>query len=212
MLMCWKAGTAVALTLLIGVATARAGEPARGNAADTMTLKLTKANDGDVEDAHWRHYHHRAYYYGFYRPYFYSYYYPRYFYRPYVYSYAPLFYYSTPAYYYPISLSVTVARTFADVRPDRATLSTQPQTNQPPPRPPEEDAVGFPYDGGPKAPPTSDEAKPMKTPPVNSVPLEGRSVSLPAAKPKYNYAAYGEDEKTKKDDRTVASKKEPGKK
>jgi hypothetical protein len=58
-----------------------------------------------------------------------------------------------------------------------------------------------------------EEAKPMKTPPAASVPLEGRSVSLPTAKPTYAYAAYGEEEKTtKKDDRTVASKKEPAKK
>jgi hypothetical protein len=58
-----------------------------------------------------------------------------------------------------------------------------------------------------------EEAKPMKTPPVNSVPLEGRSVSLPAAKPKYTFTAYGEEGRTtKKDDRTVASKKEPAKK
>jgi hypothetical protein len=216
MLMWWKTGTTVALTVLIGAATCRAAEPARGNAGDTMTLKLTKGNDGDVEDAHWRHYRHRAYYFNYYTPYAYSYYYPRYYYRPYVYYYPPpVFYYSTPAYYYPISLSATLATTLANVQPDRATLSTQAQTTQPPPRPPQEDAVGYPYNGGPNAPPPmpKEEAKPMKTPPVNSVPLEGRSVSLPAAKPKYTYAGYGEEEKTtKKDDRTVSSKKEPAKK
>jgi hypothetical protein len=210
MLMGWKTGTMVALTLLLGAAMCRAAEPGRGGTSDTMTLKLTKGNDGDVEDTHWWRHRYRSYYYSYYSPYVYSYYYPRYYYRPYVYSCAPpVVYYSGPAYCYPISLSVSVARMFADVQPDRATLSTQPPAERPPPQ---EDAVGFPYDGGPKSPPPlpPEETKPLRTP--NTVPLEGRSVSLPAAKPKYTYAAYGADEKTKKDDRTVASKKEPGKK
>jgi hypothetical protein len=209
MAMSWKVGVSIALTLLIGVAAARAADPVRGG--DTMTLKLTKATDAEVDDVHWRHHHHRGFSVGFYTPSVYSYYYPRYYYRPYVYYYpSPVYYYATPAYYYPISLSA--ASITADAPPDRAILSTKPSANQPPPRPPQEDAVGFPYDGGPKspAPLPADEVKPMKTP--YTVPLEGRSVSLPAAKAKYTYAAYGEEEKTKKDDRTVAVKKEQGKK
>jgi hypothetical protein len=234
MAMWWKAGTTVALTLLVGVATVGAGEPARGDAGDTMTLKLTRGTDAEVEDAHWRHHHHRAFYSSYFTPYAYSYYYPSYSYyypyrsyyyptyssnygyrsyRPYASYYTPpVIYYSTPAYCYPISLSATLATTFANAQRDRAPTATQ--DNQPPPRPPQEDAVGYPYDGGPKPPVPlpSDGAKPMKTPPAVSVPLEGRSVSLPAPKPKYTYTAFGEEQDTGKEDRSVASKKQPTKK
>ena len=194
--MWWKTGTAVALTLLIAVASARAAEPARANAADTVTLKLTKANNADVEDTHWR-YRRRAFYFGFYTPYVYPYYadfYPRYYYRSYAYYYPPpVVYYSTPTYNYPISLVTTATQGYADAAYGQEML--QPSADRPPPRPPQEDHL-----------------QPMKTPPTASVPLEGRSVSLPAAKPNYTYAAYGEEEKTKKENRTVATKKEPGKK
>lgn len=52
----------------------------------------------------------------------------------------------------------------------------------------------FPYDGGPvtPAPNLKDTPPSSTTPPNRTVPLEGRSVSLPKAAPKWNYPAYGE--------------------
>jgi hypothetical protein len=60
-------------------------------------------------------------------------------------------------------------------------------------------SLTYPYDGGPADPvpmpkaPQTEEKKPSAPP---MVPLEGRTVSLPAkpaAKPKYTYPAYGEE-------------------
>jgi hypothetical protein len=52
----------------------------------------------------------------------------------------------------------------------------------------------FPYDGGPvnPVPQTKDAPAPTSNPPQRSVPLEGRSVSLPKATPKWSFPAYGE--------------------
>ncbi|HTU22648.1 MAG TPA: hypothetical protein VMG10_31705 [Gemmataceae bacterium] len=51
----------------------------------------------------------------------------------------------------------------------------------------------FPYDGGPSNPvPSLKETPPSSTPAPRSVPLEGRSVSLPKTAPKWSYPAYGE--------------------
>ncbi len=50
----------------------------------------------------------------------------------------------------------------------------------------------FPYDGGPQqVVPNPRDTPPSSTTP-RSVPLEGRSVSLPKAAPKWSYPAYGE--------------------
>ena len=50
----------------------------------------------------------------------------------------------------------------------------------------------FPYDGGPQqVVPNPTDTPPSSTTP-RSVPLEGRSVSLPKATPKWSYPAYGE--------------------
>jgi hypothetical protein len=51
----------------------------------------------------------------------------------------------------------------------------------------------YPYDGGPaNLVPNLKETPPSSTPSPRSVPLEGRSVSLPKATPKWSYPAYGE--------------------
>jgi hypothetical protein len=51
----------------------------------------------------------------------------------------------------------------------------------------------FPYDGGPTNPvPNLKDTPPSSTTPPRTVPLEGRSVSLPKATPKWTYPAYGE--------------------
>lgn len=51
----------------------------------------------------------------------------------------------------------------------------------------------FPYDGGPSNPvPKAKDTPPTSNPPQRSVPLEGRSVSLPKAAPKWSFPAYGE--------------------
>lgn len=76
-----------------------------------------------------------------------------------------------------------------------ATLGT-PLPAQPPatdlvPQMPKSDGT-FPYDGGPSNPvPNLKETPPSSTTP-RSLPLEGRSVSLPKAAPKWSYPAYGE--------------------
>jgi hypothetical protein len=50
----------------------------------------------------------------------------------------------------------------------------------------------FPYDGGPSNPvPKAKDVPPASDAP-RSVPLEGRSVSLPKAAPKWSFPAYGE--------------------
>jgi hypothetical protein len=52
----------------------------------------------------------------------------------------------------------------------------------------------FPYDGGPQNPVPNPKqtSRPSTTPQQRDVPLEGRSVSLPKAAPKWTYPAYGE--------------------
>ncbi|MGH7171700.1 MAG: hypothetical protein ACRELF_04740 [Gemmataceae bacterium] len=79
-----------------------------------------------------------------------------------------------------------------------ATLGTplpalvQPGTTDRVPRMPRSDGT-YPYDGGPRNPvPNLKETPPSSTTP-RSVPLEGRSVSLPKATPKWRYPAYGEN-------------------
>jgi hypothetical protein len=55
---------------------------------------------------------------------------------------------------------------------------------------PREDGT-FPYNGGPQqVVPTPQDTAPSSAP--RTVPLEGRSVSLPKAKAKWTYPAYGE--------------------
>ena len=71
-----------------------------------------------------------------------------------------------------------------------ATLGTPPVTELAP-RMPSSDGT-FPYDGGPRNPvPNLKETPPSSITP-RSVPLEGRSVSLPKATSKWSYPAYGE--------------------
>jgi hypothetical protein len=63
----------------------------------------------------------------------------------------------------------------------------------PVPRPLAPSQGNYPYDGGPRVPvpmPKTDPA-PMNAPPA-SVPLDGRSASLPAKPAKLSYLAYGE--------------------
>lgn len=85
-----------------------------------------------------------------------------------------------------------------------ATLGTPlPQTvPQAPPVVPNGNGT-FPYDGGPQqvvpnpqaAPNPPDVSTPPAKAPRRTVPLEGRSVSLPKAAPKWTYPAYGETAK-----------------
>lgn len=74
-----------------------------------------------------------------------------------------------------------------------ATLGTPlPPRTDPVPQQPRNDST-FPYDGGPSNPaPNPKAAPPSSTTPPRSVPLDGRSVSLPKAAPKWRYPAYGE--------------------
>lgn len=60
----------------------------------------------------------------------------------------------------------------------------------PPPMPNSEGT--FPYDGGPQQVVPNPKDTPSSLPAPRSVPMEGRSVSLPRAKPKWTYPAYGE--------------------
>jgi hypothetical protein len=61
-----------------------------------------------------------------------------------------------------------------------------------PPQVPSQNGT-YPYDGGPKVPvPNSKEATPPTSAPQRTVPLEGRTVSLPKAAAKWAYPAYGE--------------------
>jgi hypothetical protein len=215
----WKFAAAFVLALFVWAGPALAG--------DTFNLKLTKDNDAVDQQAHWRHrWWHRGYY-GFYAPYHrsfnyypraygWAYWYPRTYLSPYAYYSSPAYYYSyaTPNSYYAVNLGAT-ATPYVAPNGGAATFRVQPPTevDLPPPRPYQEDS--FPYDSGPSKPPTPrEEAAPLKSPPVNSVPLEGRSVSLPAAKAKYTYTAYGEEPtriKTR-EDRAVTVKKEQGNK
>jgi len=68
----------------------------------------------------------------------------------------------------------------------------QPYVDVNPPQAPA-DAGTYPYDGGPRTPaPNSKEATPPTSTPKRTVPLEGRSVSLPKPAGKWAYPAYGE--------------------
>ena len=70
-------------------------------------------------------------------------------------------------------------------------LPAQPPVTDRVPQMPNSDGT-FPYDGGPNNPgPNLKETPPSSTTP-RSLPLEGRSVSLPKAAPKWSYPAYGE--------------------
>jgi hypothetical protein len=72
-----------------------------------------------------------------------------------------------------------------------AALPGAPQTGNAAPAPQPGNEGTFPYDGGPAKPtPTPKDTPPSTTP--RSVPLEGLSVSLPKAAPKWRYPAYGE--------------------
>lgn len=77
-----------------------------------------------------------------------------------------------------------------------------------PPQAPAEET--FPYDGGPAnpVPQANDAPAPTSNPRQRSVPLEGRSVSLPRAAPKWGYPAYGETARrtTRVSDRTYLTR------
>lgn len=70
--------------------------------------------------------------------------------------------------------------------------SAQPRSNSTPPRPLPSDDGTYPYDGGPQQAVPSPTDTPSSAPAPRSVPRDGRSVSLPRAKPKWSYPAYGE--------------------
>lgn len=78
------------------------------------------------------------------------------------------------------------------------------------PAPPQVPSDGtYPYDGGPKAPASEPETAPApKRIQQRTVPLEGRSVSLPKSGGKWTYPAYGETARrgSHRDDRIVRSK------
>lgn len=110
---------------------------------------------------------------------------------PYSYSYTPsVIYYSAAA--YPTGLAGNGAMPYAD--PAARSGRPDPQT-MPPPRPLQEDKGIYPYNGGPQNPVPMPKADPdsIRAPRQPSVPLEGRSVSVPGKKSQYTYQAYGED-------------------
>ncbi|MHB1425458.1 MAG: hypothetical protein ACYC3I_20000 [Gemmataceae bacterium] len=75
---------------------------------------------------------------------------------------------------------------------DGAAMPGAPQAGNVVPAPQPGNDGTFPYDGGPAKPaPTPKDTPPSSTTP-RSVPLEGLSVSLPKASPKWSYPAYGE--------------------
>jgi hypothetical protein len=101
-----------------------------------------------------------------------------------------------------------------------ATLGTpmygapQPRYNElNPPQAPRQNGT-YPYDGGPKVPaPNSREATPPTGAPERTVPLEGRTVSLPKTTAKWAYPAYGETARrtSSNRDQTVLTRGEPKK-
>jgi hypothetical protein len=77
-----------------------------------------------------------------------------------------------------------------------------------PPVMPRDDGT-YPYDGGPNSTVPAPQANPapMKEQPQRTVPLEGRSVSLPKATKKWIYPAYGETaRRVPAEDRTYYTK------
>lgn len=152
--------------------------------------------------------------YGYYRPYYAS-----YGYRPYYNGYYPSYYsgYYSPSYYgggyysYPYSSYYYYPCGNGESMPPATVLGSsyysQPgayQTNNVPPRPTQNgyrpNGTGdgtFRYDGGPERPlpmPGDEPAPTFQRRPT--VPLEGKIVSLPAARPSVTYAAYGEAPRT----------------
>jgi hypothetical protein len=174
-------------------------QPSSGTA---KTLELTPQNDAQNVEAwyrphryYWPHagFYYRPYAYSYYRPYYPSFYfsigrpyYPAYYVAP------PAYYYPAPLYfYYPVGLNGTIGSATSP-----AILRSGPSgvENLPLPTPvPGQPAPGtYPYDGGPANP--VPPAKPENKPPNATMPLEGRTVSVPApATSKYTYPAYGEE-------------------
>ena len=79
------------------------------------------------------------------------------------------------------------------------------------PQMPRDDGT-YPYDGGPTTPVPDPKATPAPTAePQRTVPLEGRSVSLPRPATKWAYPAYGETARRTSfaEDRTLLTKNEP---
>ena len=87
----------------------------------------------------------------------------------------------------------------------------QPYVDVNPPQAPA-DAGTYPYDGGPQpvVPAPKESVKPSTGTPQRSVPLEGRSVSLPKPTTKWAYPAYGETARriTAPSDQTVLTRGE----
>jgi hypothetical protein len=184
----------------------------------TTTLELTPANNAEDVQAWWRRggfvFAPRAVVFA--RPFV--------FYRPFfpvvslgvvrpvvpvVYATPPAFYYAPPPWFsfYPAGLNVTIASPAAP-----SILRSGPSgiENLPLPTPvPGQPAPGtYPYDGGPANP--VPPAKRENKPPNATMPLEGRTVSVPApATPKYAYPAYGEERtpKSSPPDRTLLIRK-----
>jgi hypothetical protein len=87
---------------------------------------------------------------------------------------------------------------------------TLPSTNPTPPQMPRDDGT-YPYNGGPSTPPPDPKTIPVPaTAPQRTVPLEGRSVSLPKPATKWAYPAYGETARRTSfaQDRTLLAKDE----
>lgn len=133
-----------------------------------------------------------------YRPYYYGWY-PRWYsygYRPYYYSsysVGPQVYYADPC-YYPTTTTLQVMPPAVSLN-GGPSLRTQPTLNadtETAPPPQLQDRT-FPYDGGPRSPAPMPKAEPGQTPirAPTTLPLEGRTVSLPA-RTKFAYPAYGE--------------------
>jgi hypothetical protein len=173
-------------------------QPSSGTA---KTLVLTPENDAQNVEAWYRpHRYYRPYLGFYYRPYAYyrPYYYPSFYFsvaRPYYPAYyaAPsAYYYPAPYYfYYPVGLNVTTgaATSPAILRSGSSGIETLPL---PTPAPGQAAPGTYPYDGGPANP--VPPAKRENKPPNATMPLEGRTVSVPGATtPRYTYPAYGED-------------------
>jgi hypothetical protein len=137
-------------------------------------------------------------------------YYPYYYYAPSVIYTSP--YYYPPVYSYPISTSVTVTP-IGGLTGQTAPLNALPQGVNPyAPGQNQGPAIQgdptYPYDGGPRLPVPMPRSNETGTPtpmgaPQPRLPLEGRTVSLPAQNTKFTYPAYGDQARDTTSDRTT---------
>jgi len=216
------AGLLAAVGILAWGSSSQGGDTIRLNMVDhTPTKNLVEDGRGADTIRTWHHHFgwgwggfYRPYYWGwggFYRPYYWGwggFYRPYYwgwggFYRPYYWGwgwsgfYLPYysFGFGYSGFFWPwcAGVSANVYTLHMPAVMPNAPLPSAPQSrdSSPDPQQPRKDST-FPYDGGPSNPvPSPKDVPPSSTTP-HSVPMEGRAVSLPKAKSKWIYPAYGE--------------------